>query len=401
MSTSTLTPEARRNVALFSAGDLATKAPKMFRKKNDAGKEVLIIEGLPVFRSGTFRDSMGFQHTWESIHMDQMVANFEMLVNRSIFSDVPVRSGHPGWLVSGTEGTGKVVGYHTALRKEERTSKHDNKEYTYVLADVEVLDPAAMEAIEGGLWRNRSAEIGSYVTNDEAEFWPVYMGVAYVDIPAVEGLNGFSKHQNFSVMMEKETTVPGSQEESQQQAPIVPPTPPAPPAPPAAPAANAEHSAPSAPSFRFRIGGTETVDFGAVQSYIDGLENRNTALEEFQKETVKSNRASFVSDLVKSNRILAAQEEATVAFAQGLSPEQFEAWKATQEGAPANPLFGQFGQQPQGGEAPTPQQEKAKSQVELDKEIVAMHKRAGQSPENIKKTASYGRLLAADPSFKL
>lgn len=400
MSTATLTPETRRNVALFAAGDLTTQAPNYRYEERDDNR-ILVIEGLPVFRSGTFRDSMGFQHSWESIHMDQMVSHFDLLRGRSIFSDVPVRSGHPGWLTSGQEGNGKVVGYHTRLYVETRISKTDAKEYSYLLSDVEILDDEAIKAIEKGLWRNRSAEVGSYVTNDEAEFWPVYMGVAYIDIPAVEGLNSFSKQSNFSLMMETESTVSDSKTKAQ-----APPEELKSPQPPAPPTQNAdEHGragggvtaapTPPVPTHVFSVGGQEVSDFAAVQAHIDSL-------EAFQSEAITARRTEFVKGLVTAGKVLAPQEEATQAFASSLDSKQFESWKATWADVPANTLLGNYGQSSQQGGVPDESAATAQEKgLETARAIIEMHQRGGVSADEIKRTASYKALIAADSTFTL
>lgn len=395
--------EPRTAATMFSVGDIARElTPKKYFKKGDAaGSQVLVLEDVAVFRSGTFRDSMGYQMTWEDIHIDQMVAYFDMLRARNIFADVPIRSGHPGWLVSGTDGTGKVVGYHTSLRAEKRTSTHDGQEYYYLIAAYEIIDPAAQEAINTGLWRNRSAEVGTYVTNNDAEFWPVYQGVAYVDIPAVEGLNGFSKQNNISFMMEEgsmsDTTTP--------QAPVAPQAPALP-----APVTTASHSAPAAPETTaapvaqhaaptqvqmFSINGQQTSDFAAVQSHI-------TALELFQRETIEQSRADFVKGLVTGNKVLATQEEGLVAFCKTLDDTQFAAWKASMETTPVQPILGTYGA-PQGTEAQVTGApvDAAADALAVDKAVVQQHKRANMAADKIKATASYKRVIAADPQFVL
>lgn len=185
--TDTLAPEARRNL-VFSREDGALSNVKKYRQ---GGNGNLILEGVAVFRSGTFRDSMGFQHQWEPEHMTQMVDNYSILASRGIITSVPIRSDHVGFLDSSLKS---VVGYHTGLRTEERMNTVSGEMCTYLLADMEIIDPDAIQRIESGLWRNLSSEIGTYLTNAEAEYWPVYMGVAFVDFPAVEGLaNSFSK----------------------------------------------------------------------------------------------------------------------------------------------------------------------------------------------------------------
>ena len=98
MSTATLP----RSSLFFTSRPLdALPTTKTFfaKGKNASGGEqqVLRVEGMPVFRSGTFRDSMGFQNTWESMHMREMVLHYNHLKDSGIFADVPVRAGHPAF----------------------------------------------------------------------------------------------------------------------------------------------------------------------------------------------------------------------------------------------------------------------------------------------------------------
>lgn len=189
--TNTLAPEARGNL-VFSREDGALSGVTKYRKVDPkTGTSNLILEGVAVFRSGTFRDSMGFQHVWEVEHMTQMVDNHVALSGRGILAHIPVRKDHVGFLDSSLNS---VIGYNTNVRTEARMNTISGEMCTYLLADMEIIDEDAIKKIESGLWRNLSSEIGTYLTNAEAEYWPVYMGVAFVDFPAVEGLaNSFSK----------------------------------------------------------------------------------------------------------------------------------------------------------------------------------------------------------------
>lgn len=185
--TDTLAKEARGNL-IFSREDGALSAVTKYRKIPGGN---LFLEGVAVFRSGTFRDSMGFQHVWETEHMTQMVDNHAALSGRGVLEHIPVRKDHVGFLDSSLNS---VIGYNTNIRTEERMNTVSGEMCTYLLADMEIIDEDAIRKIESGLWRNLSSEIGTYLTNAEAEYWPVYMGVAFVDFPAVEGLaNSFSK----------------------------------------------------------------------------------------------------------------------------------------------------------------------------------------------------------------
>ena len=395
--------EQRPSAVLFSAGQIASnQSPRFsFKKAAEGDGQVLVVEGVPVFRSGSFRDSMGYQHTWESLHMSQMVSHFGLLRERGLLPDIPVRDGHPSFgYAGGSRSDGRVIGYHTALRTEKRTSLHDGKEYDYLIADYEIIDPEAQVAIKSGLWRSLSAETGPYVSNDEAEFWPVYYGVAYVDIPAVEGLKGFSKADPKTNFMMEENSMTDSRVTTQ---PVIPSAPAAEGAPAAADAAaQAAGTFTQAPQVHtFTIGGKSVSDFGAVQAHITALETSNAAFKLAADEQAEAARADFVKGLSESGRILAASIEGTEAFAKSLSDEQYAAWKATMEAAPAIQALGQFSH----GDTPAPTPNGAPSAA--DQEVATLrgaikeHQRAGMAPDAIKGTKSFKRLIALGQNIEL
>lgn len=394
--TDTLAPEARRNL-VFSREDGALSNVKKYRQ---GGSGNLILEGVAVFRSGTFRDSMGFQHQWEPEHMTQMVDNFSILASRGIITSVPIRSDHVGFLDSSLKS---VVGYHTGIRTEERVNTVSGEACTYLLADMEIIDPDAIQRIESGLWRNLSSEIGTYLTNAEAEYWPVYMGVAFVDFPAVEGLaNSFSKrapndsgihagsavfslvneqeepdmarnnatktepegtvtedtieggaidlskHENAGnegVNDEDETEVQDGEEGTDGEA--------------NAPEGddntdqgenadsegsgeagddqpNAEHGLNSGQSFQFSINGQPTTDFAAVQAHITQLEG---VIEHGRQTSIEE----FVKGLAEDGKILATQIDSLTGFAKSLDESQYTAWAGQYGDMPSLPLFGHHG----------------------------------------------------------
>jgi hypothetical protein len=339
--------------------------------------------------------------------MDQMVAHFDMLRNRNLLPNVPVRDGHPGFLSAGSSlDSGKVVGYHTSLRAEEHVSLHDQNTYTFLVADYEILDPAAMDAVLRGLWRNRSAEVGFWVTNDEAEFWPVYRGMAYVDLPAVEGLNSFSSPHH-GLMFEKEQPV--ADPATPTPTPTPPPAPgqpaatPAapvtqPPADPPAPQPQATHTAPapvpSPATFTFQVNGAPVSDFTVVQNHI-------TVLETFQRDTIEARRTDFVRGLADSNQILATQVDGLTTFALGLSPEQYEQWSKTFESAPTNPLLAQHGAQNGGTPPAAGTTDASEDETNVLRESVIMLRRSGMTEEKVMKTSSYKKLIKLDPTFSL
>lgn len=380
MTTSTLDSQVKGSTLLFANGSLATFDTSVTKRYFERdGAQVLELDNVAVFRSGTFRDSMGYQHTYSEFHIEQFVVNFNHLKTSGILPDVPVRKGHPSFAQSSMDG---LIGYFSSLRAEKRTSTSDGKEYTYLVGKYEILDKGAQEKIDSGLWRNRSAEVGVYVDNNEAKYAPTFMGVAYVDIPAVEGLNGFTKSLpsgNTSYMMEEEMSglitppAPGTQTEA--------PTP-----------------------FAFNIGGSATSDYAAVQAYVSGLEAKVAGFEQkmaqhaqAEKDREEAERTAFVNQLQADGKVLATQGESTLALALSLNPDQYSSWSAMFGTMPTNPLLQQYGNQD--GEAgaqsmPTPQED-------VDMGVIRRLVYANVSEEAIKRSQEYGRLIAADPTFQI
>lgn len=368
--------------------------------KKDSG--VYVVEREAVFRSGSFRDSWGDLMTWEDLHIKQMVENFDYLRSKGVFAEVPVRDGHPGFLIHGIEGNGRVVGWHTGVTAEKVKSKIDGVEYDYLFASYEITEPDAVEKYKRGTWRNRSSEIMRYVTNDEAEFFPVYGGFAFVDIPAVEGLNfgrdsgaapDGSGRVRYFVMSDKEINVtspaPGNPAQPSQPAQPAPTQP--------APAPTAAPTQPAAPHM-FTINGQATSDYAAVQRHIATLEGaaaeaRNTA------------RADFVNGLVQANIILGGEQNVAsmTAFAQSLSDEQFEQWKAGFQVMPRAAVLGQhaapaanhhgFNGAPQ--VVQTSFGAVSADDIEVAKGIVRAHRSNNMPLDKLKATASYRTLVAA------
>jgi len=354
-----------------------------------SGKGKKVYSGVAVFRSGTFRDSMGVQNTWEDLHIKQMLDNYDYLVGKNIFTGgAPVRDGHQAWLVGNIPGRGEVVGWHQDLKRKTLTSPVDGTKYEYLLADYEITQEYAQTKIESGTWRNRSAEIGAYLTNNETELWPVYLGFAWVDFSAVEGLN-FSPSQggrfySFFADSTKETSVTDTPGNTGAPAPVLPFQPPvqhtAPqPQPQAQPA-------PVAP-FVFSINGQNVSDYNAVQAYVNQLEG-------FIKETREASRKNFVAALVTGNKITSPQQPGMEAFALSLNDDQYDAWMKGWELAPQSPILGQH---TSGVSNPnnTAQSGAKPDALQTARDIVKMHERNNMPIEQLKKTASYQALVTA------
>lgn len=378
MSTATL--PGVRSVYFYLPDYMGFEQPKMYRKVESDKESPLVIEGMPVFRSGTFRDSWGEQHTWGERDIDDMVSNFARLRDDHLVPHVPVRDGHGGLF----SGRGEVVGWHTKLSAEMREAPHDKVKYNYLLADYEVTEPDAAGKVNRGTWRNRSAEIGRYTTNADAEVWPAYMGVAYVDLPAVEGLEGFSRSDpKLYVFMSERGISVGS--------PTPPATPPVPATPPAslAPGPVAPQPAPvAAPApFAFTVNGQTVTDPAQVQARIN-------AYETAQRETRDANRKEFVTLLAQQNKITAPQLPSTEAFALTLDETQYAAWVKTWDVAPSSTLLQQHGLQPTTPTHGVPV-DAAADALSVAKDTVAMHRRAGMAADKLKKTPSYAQLVKA------
>lgn len=414
------------NMTGFSVA-LPSRGYKAFSKNEDGTG---VIAGLKIFRAGTFKDSMGYQRTWEVEHLEQMIFHFNLLRNRGIFPNVPVRDGHPGIFGSG----GEVIGYLENLRRETED------ETDFLVSDLGITEPEAYAKWERGTFRARSLEVGMYETNDEATYYPVVMGLAFVDIPAVEGLYAKQSHRperspfHFAQVLvdeTKENTVAGEQTTPAGTQTPAPPAAPAnatgaPAAPgaegaPAAPAASApapvEQSggqAPAAesqqggqgqaaqppadggqaqhgqtpPAMTFKINGQPTADFAAVQRHIDALEGAS-------KEAADQARKDFVTGLAQANKIAATQIDDLQAHALSLNDDQFAHFKASYEKAPVVPLFAKHGQTDGGQPTPAGGAADAKAdEIEVLKEQVAQHRRRGMSEDKIANLPSYKKLMA-------
>lgn len=364
--------------------------PRVYSKKG-GGK---IYSGVAVFRSGTFRDSSGEQNTWEDLHVKQMVDNFSYLTSKNILGSVPARDGHKSWLLSDIPGRGEVVGWHHDVVTKLLKSPIDGKQYSYLLVDYELTQAYAQEKHDNGTWRNRSAEIGGYRTNDESEFWPVYLGFAFVDFPAVEGLNFYSSQQStglkfFASFSGNNQGVPNVDETTNGAAQGGT----ALPFPPNMMPGTGQHSqgqqqppaGTQAQPFVFTVNGQQTTDYSAVQA-------RLNQLEQFASDTRAAGRKSFVSGLVTGNKITAPQQAEFEAFALGLPDDLYAQWTKQWEGAAVPAILGNHSAaavtNPHNSAQPV-------DQTIADAEaIVKMHETGGaMTLDQIKQTKAYKLLV--------
>ncbi len=385
----------RDNIAFFTKGD--TIAFDLAHGDNGTA----LAKGIKIFKVGTFRDSLGTQHTWTPEHLQQMVFHFDMLKDTDILPNVPWRLDH-------SMSVKNVAGYFEKLYVEGG----------FLLADVNFSDPDVVTGMTLGKYRSRSLEVGVYETNDEAFYWPVVTGCAFVDLPAVEGL--YSKAQpvsrtllyeapnrmednkimfvingktvtaevwtaavNYAKALADLDAVPAADLTAAQTAVTEAQ---------AAAAAAAAHS--QGKPATFQVNGQPTVDVVAVQNQI-------TMLETFRVEAVEAGKAAFVQGLAAQSKLAATQIDSQVAFVKSLTDAQYDEYKKSWEAAPASALFGIHGKGPgeqadasQGGGNAGP------TELETLTEIVATMRRSGMKDEMIAKTESFKKMTALTAAGK-
>jgi hypothetical protein len=130
-----------------------------------------IVHGKRIFRAGTFKDSKGVLHTWTIEQLDAVVANFNHLRGQNLLAGVPVRVDH-------TFSARDVVGWVSDLKRDGE----------FLVADLHLTESAAFSKWDSGTYEPVSSELAPYETNGGDIYYPTLIGVAFVDIPAVEGL---------------------------------------------------------------------------------------------------------------------------------------------------------------------------------------------------------------------
>jgi hypothetical protein len=402
-----------------------------FRSSSDVEVETTgtgshILKGVAIFRAGTFRDSRGIERTWTRDDLVAMAANFTSLKDGGVFPNVPIRENH-------TIDVKDVVGYFSRVYL-------DPSDPDTLLADIEITEPDAFGKWQRGTYRSRSLEIGPYLANgSDKPLWPTVLGLAFVDVPAVEGLHRQAPPQHFSQYIEDGNPVPpkkdvnmdskalahlaswiesgrtadewiaacnfAKQQEDQQQQ-------------------QAQHAAQQqqltsyytavqlhqanaqalglpvdySTPYTFRINGAEITDPAQVQAHIDGL---HTAIA----EAAKQERIAYVNKLVTDGKLLATQQVATQALVDTFTAEQFTQYRQTMDAQAPLSLFqnhGAPGSQGGGGTGNEHQQQVAPEQRKaVLKETVAQFRRMEKSNEFIKGTDAYKELVALDPTAKI
>jgi hypothetical protein len=339
-----------------------------------------IIRDVEIFKSGTFRDSWGDQHTWTPEHLTMMVNNFNLLKDGGIFPNVPARRDH-------SSSIDKVMGYIDSVKTDG----------VKLFADIHITEPRDVDKLARGTYRSRSLEVGMYIDNSEAAYWPVVFGIAWVDIPAVEGLHSKSISTSFFSMVTQEeqdmsgTAATGTAATGTTNSTLTIQVQgvPADVAPArvdhAAPVAGAPVAPAPAPAATFRINGAATQDVAAVQAHIETLET-------FAKATHENVRKDFVSGLVKAGKLLATGEAALATFAIGLTDDQFKAWSDSYASVPTMPLLAKHGAVAGSPDAGAPGDVDARTdRISILQETVTMLHRT-MSKEKVEQTSAFKEL---------
>lgn len=174
--------DMKTNCLYFSSSDF-----KKDEKNINASKGGRLLKNVEIFKAGTYK---GVQ--FKNSALEKMVANFHYLKSFNKFPNVPVRADHPA--IFGVGGViNRLGGYIADLRKVG----------TKLVADFRITNEEMWDKIQEGTYISRSAEIGTYDDNDGVIYSPILFGVAWVDIPAVEGLSpkfSFSKDKNIKLL---------------------------------------------------------------------------------------------------------------------------------------------------------------------------------------------------------
>ena len=323
----------------------------------------LIVRGLKVFKVGAFKNSRGQRNEWTADRLQRAVDNFNTLRRTRVFPDVPVRIDH-------TSSMRDVVGYFHELHFDGQ----------FLLADIMFTKRSAYDEYSAGHLRNVSLEIGQYETNDEVLYDDVVQGLAFVDIPAVEGL-----HQRAS----GDETMAVKDETQTPEEPVEPVDPPVDPEEPEDEPTEPEDKKVAthnrAALQTFRVNGAETSDPAVTQAHID-------ALEKFRNDMRSTVRDSFVDDLAKQGKILGPQVEQFKAHAASLNDTQFEAFRTMYDGMPAHNLLAKHDTTT---DPDIVHAQDTADELAIAKEVIQQFKRANRSQEFIEKTPQWALVQAA------
>lgn len=289
-------------------------------KTMDATQEGKLLKGVEIFKSGTYRNTQ-----FKNSAIDKMVAHFHYLKSMGIFSHVPVRADHPGFSFFGGGGDiiDKVGGYIEDLRRV------GNK----MVANFRITSEQMWKKVAEGSYINRSAEIGTYDDNEGTVYSPVLFGVAWVDIPQVEGLSpkfSYSKDDKNIELINLNSLSYMENEETKDTFP-----------PEETPAEEPKEETPAeTPKEEVPAEEPEKLNKSKIEKPMEFEKAFPQEAEELKKLREEKlayemeKRTAFVEELERKGKIIPAQKETEIAFVKDLTAEQYEKYKEAKEIAP-------------------------------------------------------------------
>lgn len=156
--------------------------------------------------------------------------------------------------------------------------------------------------------------------------------------------------------------------------------------------------APQAPAATFRVEGSETSDFAAVQAHIDAQAAELETLRKFQADTVTNERVNFVNSLADEGKILAPQKEMFSKLALNMNADDFSEFKASYEGAGPQKLLGKYGENQHSAPGAGPQAADDGSDADdVDAAQVRMHSAIGASHDAIAEFGCFKSIQSRHP----
>lgn len=386
------------------------------------------VTRLKVFRTGAVKDSKGRKRVWSREDLEQMVANFALLRDKGLLPNVPVRENH-------SRDVRQIGGYITGLHLA--TSPAADGRF-YLEADLDLTEPDVRDRYNRGTYRNRSIEIGAYESNDGDIYFPVVLGLAFCDIPAVEGLyeaalsayendeqpeimvyapdNGADASGNtpagnapqtdatFDKVIQDLNAVmaglenPDAQNAVQKVIQAVEALKGATAQQPAAPAPTNAQGEQMPETFKFALDGTEheiagddatKALFTTLLSQRDALATENAEFKQAAEKAAEKAREAAVDGWLHAKKIVPAQVDGMKAYVKTLTDEQFTAHAALIEGTPVL----NFTQEPDAGstEGGAPGKDE---QVKNHEQTLTMLKYTGMGEDALKNSRPYKALVA-------
>ena len=281
------------------------------KDKVNASKEGRLLKNVEVFKAGTYK-GVEFKNS----ALDKMVANFHYLKAFGKFPNVPVRADHPA--IFGVGGViNRVGGYISDLKKVG----------TKLVAEFRITNDEMWERIMEGTYISRSAEIGTYDDNDGTIYSPILFGVAWVDIPAVEGLSpkfSLSKDKNIellnlnlteSMLKEKITASKEAELEVESKKDKTTPTP--------VETEKSELKKEEIVETPLKKETTKIEKNSKVEAFAKQFPKEAEELKKYRSEILEN----FFDKLVTEGKLLLKSKEACLAFAKELSDEKLESFK--------------------------------------------------------------------------